>query len=115
MTKRDPRVRLLHMRDFARKAIEMAAGRTRSELESNEMLRLALTHLVELVGEAAAQVPKEVQQNYPQIPWPKVVSMRHHLIHGYDLVDCDILWDTIIKDLPGFVEILEAIVGGDAQ
>jgi uncharacterized protein with HEPN domain len=115
MTRRDPSVRLLHMRDFAHKAIDMAAGRTRSELESNDMLRLALTHLVELVGEAASQVPKEVQQKYPQIPWPKVISMRHRLIHGYDLVDCDILWDTIVHDLPGLVGVLEENLGREPQ
>jgi len=82
MPRRDPKVRLLHMRDYARKAVAMIEGQTRDDLDSDEKLRLALTHLVELVGEAASKVPVEVQSQYPEIPWPKVISMRHRLIHG---------------------------------
>jgi uncharacterized protein with HEPN domain len=110
MSGRNPTVRLLHMRDYTRKAVEMAEGRERSELEENEMLLLALTHLVELVGEAASQVPKEMREEYPQIPWPKITGMRHRLIHEYNTVDHDILWDTIKHDLPGLLSELERVL-----
>jgi uncharacterized protein with HEPN domain len=56
MSRRDPKVRLLHMRDDARKALSMVEGQTRSDLDSDEKLRFAVTHLVELIGEAASQV-----------------------------------------------------------
>jgi len=82
MSKRDPKVRLLHMRDYARKAVAMAQGHARDDLDRDEKLALALTRLVELVGEAASQVPEEVQRRYPQIPWAKMIGMRHRLIHG---------------------------------
>lgn len=111
MSRRDPIVRMRHMRDHAQKAVRMARDRTREELDRDEMLRLALTHLVELVGEAASQVPRDTRDEYPQIPWPKVIGMRHRLVHGYDTVDHDILWDTIRGDLPGLVEALERIAG----
>ena len=61
MPRRDPKVRLLHMRDYARKAVSMVKGQTRNDLDSDEKLRLALTHLVELIGEAASKVAVEVQ------------------------------------------------------
>jgi uncharacterized protein with HEPN domain len=102
------------MRDYARKALEMTEGRPRDDLEKNEMLRLALTHLVELVGEAARQVPAEEQKRHVGIPWAKVVGMRNRLIHGYDLVDCEILWDTIRHDLPGLIKELDGILGAEA-
>ncbi len=111
MPRRDPRVRLQHMRDYARKAIAMVEGQTRDDLNTDEKLRLALTHLVELVGEAAGQVPSDVQAQYPEIPWPKVIGMRHRLIHGYDFVDYDILWNTIRASLPGLIETLNRILG----
>ena len=110
MSRHEPRVKLLHMRDFARKAVEMMRGRTRDDLGSNEMLRLAVTHLVELVGEAASQIPAEVQSGYPQIPWSKVIGTRHRLIHGYDFVDYDILWGTIHDNFPELIEILNRIL-----
>jgi uncharacterized protein with HEPN domain len=111
MSRRDPKVRLLHMRDFARKAIELTRGKTRADLASDEVLRLALTHLVELVGEAASQVAPETQAQYPEIPWPKVISTRNRLIHGYDYVDDNILWDTLSINLPQLLSQLERILG----
>jgi len=111
MTRRDPVVRLRHMRDYAQKAVAMVEGQGRDVLDSDEKLRLALTHLVELIGEAASQVPAEVQAQYPEIPWPKVIGMRHRLIHGYNFVDYDILWNTITGSLPGLIDTLNRIVG----
>lgn len=111
MPQRDPMVRLLHMRDYARKAIEMAKGRERKHLDEDEMFQLALTRLVELIGEAASHVAQEIREEYPQIPWPSVTGMRHRLIHEYDTVDLDILWGTIKHDLPPLLADLEKIVG----
>jgi uncharacterized protein with HEPN domain len=108
MPKRDPTVRLLHMRDFAQKALDLTEGKSREELEQDEVLLLAVTHLLELVGEAAAHVPPEAQDNYPSIPWPKIVSMRNRLIHGYDNVDIAILWDALKENIPELLRELEA-------
>ena len=113
MSRHDPLVRLRHMRDFARKALSMVGGKARDVVERDEMLRLALTHLVELVGEAAAKVPPETRELYRQIPWPKLVGMRNRLIHGYDSVDHDILWDTITTDLPQLLDELGRILTPD--
>jgi len=56
------------MRDYARKAVEMAERREREDLDKDEMFQLALTHLIELIGEAASQLPKDSQEKYPRIP-----------------------------------------------
>lgn len=113
MSKRDPLVRVRHMRDHAQKAVQMAAGRTRAELDRNEMLRFAPIHLVELVGEAASHVPKEVRSDYPHIPWADIIAMRHRLIHGYDTVDCEILWQAITEDLPPPIAGLEMLLASE--
>ena len=65
MTEHDPTIRLLHMRDYVRKAIAFVEGKTRTDLEADEILCLALIHLVELVGEAANKYPAEKQRQYP--------------------------------------------------
>ena len=111
MSSRDPRIRLLHMRDHARKAVEMTQGRDRSELQDNDMLSFALARLVELVGEAANQVEKETRDRYPQIPWYQIIGMQNRLIHEYDKMDQDILWDTIKHDLPSLIAELDKILG----
>ena len=84
----------------------MAEGQARQDLDSDEKLRLAPTHLVELVGEAASQVPASVRKEPPEVPWAKAIAMRHRLVHGYD-----IFWDTITRNLPGLVETLDSILG----
>jgi uncharacterized protein with HEPN domain len=98
------------MLDYAGEAVEMAKGKIAKDLDQDRKLALALTHLVELIGEAASQVPREVRGRYPNVPWPKIVSMRNRLIHGYDFVDYEILWDTIIEDLPLLIIELERII-----
>jgi uncharacterized protein with HEPN domain len=70
-------------------------------------LQLALVRLIEIIGEAATRVSKETRAACPIIPWDDVIGMRNKLIHGYDSVDLDILWDTVTDDLPPLIEELE--------
>ena len=103
-------VRLSHMLDHAREAIVLSEGRSRSDLDSDRLLNLALVRLLEVVGEAANRVPVEERDQHPEIPSPQIISLRNRLIHGYDAVDNDILWQIIVRDLPPLVESLEAIL-----
>lgn len=88
----------------------MALGKTREDLDADRQLNLSLVRLLEIVGEAASQVPKEESIRYPNIPWPDIVSLRNRLIHGYDTVDFDILWQILTQDLPPLIHALEKIV-----
>ena len=108
MTQHDDTARLRHMLDGAREAVAMAEDRTRADLDSNRMLELALVRLIEIVGEAAARVSEAGKTRIPLIPWRQVVGMRNRLIHGYDAVDRDVLWDTLHDDLPPLIEQLRA-------
>jgi uncharacterized protein with HEPN domain len=110
MTLHDDIVRLRHMLDHAQEAVLMIAGKRREDLGRERLLELALVRLVEIVGEAAARVSPQGQSEYPTIPWRQVVGMRHRLVHGYDRVDLDVLWDTIEDDLPPLIAELEKIL-----
>lgn len=101
---------LRHMLDHAREAVALAQGRSRADLDSDRLLELALVRLLEIVGEAASRVPNKDCARYPEIPWPQIVSLRNRLIHGYDAVDLDILWQIIEHDLPPLVSALETIL-----
>jgi uncharacterized protein with HEPN domain len=98
------------MLDHAVEAIEMARGRTRADLDNDRQLNLALVRLLEIVGEAAGRVSDKTRECHPDIPWPEIVSLRNRLIHGYDEVDFDILWEIIQSDLPRLVSRLEEIL-----
>ncbi|MCI0482061.1 MAG: DUF86 domain-containing protein [Candidatus Dadabacteria bacterium] len=96
--------------DAARKAIEFSSGRSRADLDSDEMLALSLVHLPEIVGEAASQVSEGYRAEHPELPWRKMIGLRNRLIHGYFNVNMDIVWDTVMTDLPPLVKQLEALV-----
>jgi uncharacterized protein with HEPN domain len=99
------------MLDYAREAVAMIEGKNRADLRRERMLELALVRLIEVIGEAAARVTSESREKYGSIPWSQVVGMRNRLIHGYDHVDLDVLWDTIEYDLPPLILELENIIG----
>lgn len=107
MSKGDDSIRLRHMLDYTREAIALVHGKTRLDLNQDRLLQLGLTRLIEVVGEAAARMSADVQAQYPQIPWPQIVSTMNRLIHGYDFVDLEILWQTVTEDLPMLAAGLE--------
>ena len=80
-------IRLQHMLDYSREALELIQEKSRDELDSNRVLSLALVPLLEMIGEAANRVSAEYQSNYPAIPWTQIIGLRNRLIHGYDAVD----------------------------
>jgi uncharacterized protein with HEPN domain len=107
MPRHDGAIRLRHMLDHAREAVAMASGRTRDELDADRQLNLSLVRLLEIVGEAASRLPTEERIHYPDIPWPEIIGLRNRLIHGYDSVDFDILWQIVTHDLPPLIAALE--------
>ena len=109
MPRVNSRLRFRHMLDHAREAVAMIKGKERLDLDSDRMLELSLVRLVEIIGEAAARVRPESKEKYPSIPWLQIVGIRNRLVHGYDAVDLDVLWDTIIDDLPPLIAELEKI------
>lgn len=110
MSRHDPQVRLRHMLEYAREAVALTNGRSRADLDNERAIGLAVARCLEIVGEAAARLPEQVRQQHPTIPWPQIIAMRNRLIHGYDIVDHDIVWSTVSEDLPPLIAELEKIV-----
>ena len=90
----------------------MAQGRTRADLDSDRQFNLALVRLLEIVGEAANRVPIDQRTRFPQVPWLLIVGLRNRLIHGYDEVDFDVLWQIVSNDLAALIKVLEAALRG---
>ena len=101
------------MLDMARKAVSKTAGVSREAYDTDENLRLALTHLIQVIGEAARQVSREFSNTCPEIPWADIIGMRNKVVHDYLGIDEDIVWEVATKDLPGLVAALEPIVPSD--
>jgi uncharacterized protein with HEPN domain len=98
------------MLDHSREAVAMVRGKSRQDLDQDRKLNLSLVRLLEIVGEAANRIPKQERERYPNIPWAEIIGLRNRLIHGYDEVDFDILWEIVTHDLPPLVASLESIL-----
>ena len=67
---------------------------------NNQMLIDAVIRNLEIIGEAARNVPKEIKDKYSEIPWKKMIALRNILIHEYFGVDESIVWEIIKTNLP---------------
>ncbi|MBF0291679.1 MAG: DUF86 domain-containing protein [Nitrospinae bacterium] len=110
MTHHDETIRVRHMLDYAREAVEIASGKTVDDLAGSRVTQLALTRAIEIIGEAASKVSGETRAKYPAIPWDEMIGMRNRLIHGYDSLDIDIISATVLEDLPMLISQLEKII-----
>ena len=116
MSDHDDRLPMHQMLEHAREAVEMIRGRTRTELQASRLLQLALVHLVQVVGGSGpARVSRAGQTTHPEVPWGKAITTRHRMVHGYDTIDYDVVWDTIAEDFPPLVAALERVLAGEAN
>ena len=114
MTRRDPNVPLRRMLDAAREAVAFARGRSRADLDTDRLLNLALVRLMHIVGEAATRVPSETRARLPAVPWPRVIGLRHRLVHAYDTINFDTLWHIITDELPSLITELERMLAAES-
>jgi uncharacterized protein with HEPN domain len=112
MSRHDDMLSIRQMLEHAHETLELARGRTRSDLDSDRMFELAMTRLLEIIGEAAGRVSTATRDSQPQIPWSSVIGLRNRLIHGYDQVDRDILWKIIEDDLGSLADQLKVALAG---
>lgn len=73
-------------------------------------LRMALAHLIQILGEAARHISPALQKSHPEIPWKQIVGMRHKVVHDYLHVDYDIVWAVSTRDLVPLIAQLEKFV-----
>lgn len=112
MTQHDDSASLRQMLDHSREAVALVQGRSRADLDGERVLTLALCRLIEIIGEAANRVSQSRRARHPEIPWAGIIGLRNRLIHGYDSIDHEILWQILTTDLPPLTATLGEILGG---
>ncbi|TDM07986.1 MAG: nucleotidyltransferase [Ideonella sp. MAG2] len=106
---RDPRLYLVDMLDFGRRALDYAGDLSLSEILADQMRYDAILRNLELIGEAATHVPPELRAMASDIPWRKVVGTRNRVAHAYLGIDAQTVWSILRDDLPSLLVALDRL------
>ncbi len=99
-----------HILDEAVYLNEQVQKISRHEFLLNETLKRAFVRSIEIIGEAAKNVPDEIRKKYPDIEWRAMAGMRDRLVHGYFGVDYDIVWNVVTHNIPVLRDKIEVML-----
>jgi len=101
---------LLDMLRAGRLAQEFRGDLSREEFLEDLKTQSSVLHQLLIIGEAVKRLSADFRTAHSEVPWKKVAGMRDHLVHAYDAVDVDEVWNTLQSDLPELIAWLEARV-----
>ncbi|MCD6448592.1 MAG: DUF86 domain-containing protein [Thermoplasmata archaeon] len=97
---RDYRLFIKDIIDAIERIEEFVAGMNFEEFENDDKTVSAVVRKLEIIGEATKNIPDEIKEKYPKLPWKEMAKIRDKLIHGYFSVDFEIVWKVIKEELP---------------
>ena len=115
MSRHDPTLTLRQIVEFAGEVADLVSDRSRLDLQHNREFRRALERCIELIGEAVTRLGDDWRALHPQVPWRQIIAMRNVLIHGYDIVIEEVLWDVATRDVPGLRKEINAMLEGSTK
>jgi uncharacterized protein with HEPN domain len=115
MSKHDDFVRLRHMLDAAKEVIGFTTGATLEEFEQDRKLQLAVVQLIEVLGEASKQVSAGFREQHPEVDWRSIARSRDRLIHGYDTIVLEVVWQICREEMPELIVQLNSLLQGHGR
>src|SRR5436190_18032862 len=107
----DPRKSLEDMRRAAEFLLNVTSGRTLDEYRGDEVLRTLVERKFEIIGEALNRLTRSDPTLAAQIPEHRqIISFRNILIHGYDVIDAEVVWKIVQQDLPVLRQTVEDLL-----
>ena len=101
---------LWDMLDAAKAIKEFIGYRSYQEYMLDRMFRGAVERHLEIIGEAAGKVSKVFRDAHPEIPWQKIISQRHVLIHEYGDIENELIWRVVTINIPDLIDKLEPLI-----
>jgi uncharacterized protein with HEPN domain len=112
MSERTDREFLLDMLEAARRIQAYIGEMDFKAFQRDFKTQDAVVRNLEVLGEAAKNIPDEFRVRHPDLPWRAMAGTRDRLIHHYFGVNLDIVWDIVSLELPGVIGGIESILGG---
>lgn len=107
--------RLRHILEAIERIEEYTHGMDCDDFRGDQKTIDAVVRNFLIIGEAARLVIEHVQETYPDIPWQVMSDMRNVLVHEYERVKAEVIWDTIRTDLPALVPLLRKVLDEVAE
>lgn len=111
--KHDDLLTARQMRDAALRIRRIIADRSRPSFTADDIRYLAVLHLIQALGEAASRTSAAFRGVHPDIPWAEVIGMRNRIVHGYDDVNEDLVWETATEGVDQLLAVLARIAPAD--
>jgi uncharacterized protein with HEPN domain len=100
MSKREPAILLDDIRTAIGKIQRYVAGLNETAFLADEKTIDAVVRNLEIIGEAAKQLPAEWKQRHPRIHWSQIAGLRNRIVHDYAGVDLEIVWNILQTSIP---------------
>jgi uncharacterized protein with HEPN domain len=94
----------------AQEILAFTEGMSYESLEADRRTQAAVLYEIVIIGEAANRLSPEFQAQYSKIPWKDIIGMRNILIHQYDKVDVEVVWDALHQDIPELITWLQPLL-----
>ena len=107
---KDARVLLQHILDSITRIFEYIEGLDHTGFTSDRKTQDAVMRRLAIIGEAVKCLPSNFKKEHGELPWKSIAGFRDVLIHKYFGVDLELLWEVIMRDLPGLEEKLKNIL-----
>jgi uncharacterized protein with HEPN domain len=101
---------LRDMLENAEKALSFVQGLDYDGFCKDDKALYAVIRALEIIGEAARQIPEKVRENNPETPWREIAGMRNKLTHEYFGVNTKVVWRTVHEDLPVIIPALRKML-----
>ncbi|GAB4192541.1 MAG: DUF86 domain-containing protein [Coleofasciculaceae cyanobacterium] len=115
MPSRDWRLRIQDIMQSVAGIQGRTAGMTFEDFQANETIAKAVFYDLAIIGEAARNIPSEIQSRYPQILWRSMGDMRNVMTHEYFQVKLNLVWNTIQNNLPSLALQLQDLLEREAR
>ena len=106
---RDWTLFLRNMQHFCAKVIRYTGGLDQQQFLTDELTVDAVLRNLELLGEAAKQIPDNVRQRHPTVPWRRIAGLRDVLAHAYFGLEEETIWQTVSLSVPALAEQLKEV------
>lgn len=101
---RDPRLYIEDILEACQKIIRFTTSMDMADFIQDERTYDAVIRNLEIIGEAARNIPVEIQAQWPQINWREITAMRNVVAHEYFGIKDEIIWDMIQKEVPALLK-----------